>query len=101
VTSGPLKGAIAQGSFSSNAWVFIDISKLETANGTRVEIPACKWADAFGTVGVPRVQVDRSEWTQVRNGGIAAAGTEFHIRLLGPVQIDRSYESMPTVLAKN
>jgi len=97
ITSGPLRGSIVNGSYSDNKMVFINIENIKTPYGTDVWMPITKGADCEGVVDIPRVQVDRSEWTVVKNGGTLSAGTTVHLRILDDVQFDAPSE-MPTVL---
>jgi hypothetical protein len=88
ITSGALRGSTVRASFSDNQWVFIKVEDIRTASGGNVWMPTCKCVDADGEVDVPRVQVEASEWKQVRQGGIAQAGDTFHLRVLAPLAIE-------------
>jgi len=90
ITSGPLKGSIVKGSYSDDKMIFIDIENIRTSYGTDVWMPITNGADSQGVLDMPRVQVDRGEWTVVKNGGTLAAGTRVHIRILDQVQFDTS-----------
>jgi hypothetical protein len=101
ITSGALRGSLVKASFCDNQWVFIKVEDIRTASGGKVWMPMCKCVDADGEVDVPRVQVDRSEWNQVRRGGIAEAGETFHLRVLAPLAIENETGLGDRVLAQD
>jgi hypothetical protein len=88
VTSGPLRGSIVTGEYSDNKMVFIKIQNIKTPYGTDVWMPVTRGCGMNGVVEMPRVQVDRSEWTAVKGGGTLSAGTVVHLRILNQVQFD-------------